>query len=60
MMNREPFYFAYGFIASMLICFTVFIISYLTCEWYCNGMIDTQLEKGTVIIVPNATVETRP
>jgi hypothetical protein len=59
-MNREPFYFAYGFIVSMLICFTAFIISYVTCEWYCSEMVDTIVENGTVIIVPNATVETRP
>jgi len=59
-MNREPFYFAYGFIASMLVCFTAFIISYLTCEWYCAGMENDRLKNSTVIIVPNTTVETRP
>lgn len=44
-MNKEPFYFAYGFIASLLVCFTAFIISYVTCEWYCNEMLDRTVKN---------------
>ena len=59
-MNRETYTYAYGFIAGILLAAFVAVTSYAVCDWYCDQMLDELLDKGTVIIVPSAVVETQP
>lgn len=59
-MNRETYTYAYGFVAGILLAAFIAIVSYAVCDYYCHKMQDEMLSKGTVIIVPSATVDTQP
>ena len=59
-MNRETYTYAYGFIAGVLLAAFVSVLAYAVSDYYCGKMLDELLDKGTVIIVPSAVVETQP
>ena len=59
-MNRETYTYAYGFIAGVLLAAFVAVTAYAMCDYYCDKMYNEMVEKGTVIIVPEAAVETVP
>lgn len=59
-MNRETYTYAYGFIAGILLTAFVAVIAFAVCDYYCEKMVNDLLSKGTVIVVPGATVEAQP
>ena len=57
-MNRETYTYAYGFIAGVLLAAFVTVIAYAMCDYYCDKMLADLLSSDTVIIVPEAVIET--
>ena len=57
-MNRETYTYAYGFIAGVLLAAFVTVIAYAMCDYYCDKMLADLVSNDTVIIVPEAVIET--
>jgi len=56
-MNRETYVYAYGFIAGVLLAAFVSVLAYAVCNYHCGKMLDELLSRGTVIVVPDRTIQ---
>jgi len=60
MRIKEIATYSLGFCSGIVLSCFVATISLLVCDWYCDKMLEDMLTDGAVIIVPDATLETRP